>query len=56
MDFALTRDPDDDDLIHVARVHNADFIVSGDADLLEWQEQRPPVISPAEFDARLDWP
>ena len=30
-----------------------DYIVSGDADLLEWDEQHPPVIPPAEFEARL---
>jgi putative PIN family toxin of toxin-antitoxin system len=50
---AVTRDPDDDYVVHLARVHHADFIVSGDADLLEWHEQDPPVIPPAEFDARL---
>lgn len=27
----------------------ADFVVSGDKDLLEWSEQRPPVIAPAAF-------
>lgn len=51
---ALTRDPDDDYVIHLARAHHADFIVSGDADLLEWNEQDPPVIAPAEFEARLN--
>jgi putative PIN family toxin of toxin-antitoxin system len=50
---ALTRDPDDDYVIHLARAHNAEVIVSGDADLLEWGEQDPPVISPAEFETRL---
>jgi putative PIN family toxin of toxin-antitoxin system len=50
---ALTRDPDDDYIIHIARAHDADFIVSGDADLLEWDEQDPPVIPPVEFEARL---
>lgn len=50
---ALTRDPDDDYVIHLARTHDAEFIVSGDADLLEWREQSPPVITPDEFDARL---
>ena len=51
---ALTRDPDDDYVIHLARVHDVDFIVSGDADLLEWHEQNPPVIPPAEFEVRLN--
>ena len=46
---ALTRDPDDDYLIHLARAHKAAVIVSGDADLLEWDEQDPP----AEFEIRL---
>ncbi|HSF86670.1 MAG TPA: putative toxin-antitoxin system toxin component, PIN family [Acidimicrobiia bacterium] len=50
---ALTRDPDDDYVIHLARAHNAEVIVSGDADLLEWDEQDPPVIPQAEFETRL---
>jgi putative PIN family toxin of toxin-antitoxin system len=49
---ALTRDPDDY-LIHLAHAHDADVIVSGDADLLEWDDQHPPVISPSAFDALL---
>lgn len=49
----LTRDADDDYVIHLARAHYAYFIVSGDADLLEWAEQDPPVIRPAEFETRL---
>ena len=51
---ALTRDPDDDYVIHLARSHHADFVVSGDDDLLEWAEQEPPVIAPAEFEIRLN--
>ena len=50
---ALTRDPDDDYVIHLARAHDADFVVSGDSDLPEWNEQDPPVIPPAEFEAKL---
>jgi putative PIN family toxin of toxin-antitoxin system len=50
---ALTRDPDDDYVIHLARAHNAEVIVSGDADLLEWDEQNSPVIPPADFETRL---
>ena len=49
----LTRDPDNDYVIHLARAHNAEVIVSGDADLLEWDEQDPPVAPPAEFETRL---
>ena len=45
----LTRDRSDDYLIALAREHEAAFIVSGDKDLLEWSEQRPPVIAPAAF-------
>jgi putative PIN family toxin of toxin-antitoxin system len=52
---ALTRDPDDDYVIYLARAHTVDFIISGDADLLEWQEQRPPVLAPAEFETRMSW-
>jgi predicted nucleic acid-binding protein len=40
-------------VIHLAQAHDVDYIVSGDADLLEWDEQHPPVIPPAEFEARL---
>ncbi|MFQ5524115.1 MAG: putative toxin-antitoxin system toxin component, PIN family [Acidimicrobiia bacterium] len=53
---ALTRDPDDDYVIDLARAHDADFIVSGDADLLEWREQCPPVLTPADFEARWNQP
>ena len=49
----LTRDPDDDYVIYLARAYDAEVIVSGDADLLEWDEQDPPVIPPAEFETRL---
>lgn len=45
-----TRDPKDDYLIALARAHDVDTIVSGDNDLLEWQEQRPPVMTPAQFE------
>jgi hypothetical protein len=40
-------------MIHLARTHEADFIVSGDADLLEWDEHDLLVIPPAEFETRL---
>jgi hypothetical protein len=49
---ALTRDPDDY-VIHLARAHNAEFIVSGDADLLEWDERNPP--SSLRLNSRRDW-
>lgn len=47
---AHTRDLDDDYLVALAREHGADYIVTGDKDLLEWPEQRPPVIAPAAFE------
>ena len=51
---ALSRDPNDDYVIHLARAHDADLIVSGDADLLEWIEQDPQVVPPAQFEAILN--
>ena len=50
---ATTRDRDDDYLVTLARTHRADFIVTGDRDLLEWAEQHPPVITPAAFETLL---
>ena len=47
-----TRDPNDDYLIALARAHDVDAIVSGDKDLLEWEDQRPPVMTPAQFEDR----
>ena len=46
---SILRDRDDDFLVDLARIHDVDFIVSGDKDLLEWVEQRPRVISPSLF-------
>jgi uncharacterized protein len=48
-----TRDPDDDYLIALARENDAELIVSGDKDLLEWKPQQPPVITPSEFEQRI---
>jgi len=45
---------DNDYLIHPARVRQVDLIVSGDADLLEWVEQNPTVMTPADFEERID--
>jgi predicted nucleic acid-binding protein len=44
---------DDDYLVALARERGADFIVTGDNDLLDWAEQRPPVITPAAFEELL---
>lgn len=48
-----TRDQDDDYLVALARAHDVDVIVSGDNDLLEWEAQDPPVLTPAEFERRV---
>lgn len=45
----LTRDRDDDFVVYLARQHEADLIVSGDRDLLEWPGQDPPVVTPRQF-------
>lgn len=50
----MLRDADDDYLVALARAHNANFIVTGDKDLLEWEVQQPPVIKPAAFETMLD--
>ena len=47
-----TRDQNDDYLIALAKAHDVDAIVSGDKDLLEWEDQRPPVMTPAQFEDR----
>lgn len=47
-----TRDSNDDYLIALARTHDVDVIVSGDKDLLDWEGQRPPVMTPARFENR----
>ena len=49
----MLRDADDDYLVALARAHNADFIVTGDKDLLEWEGQQPPTITPAVFESML---
>jgi putative PIN family toxin of toxin-antitoxin system len=51
---ATTRDPDDDYLISLGRAHDADYIVTGDKDLLDWPGQRPPAITPAAFERLMD--
>jgi putative PIN family toxin of toxin-antitoxin system len=45
---AVTRDPEDDYLVALARAASAHFIVSGDRDLLE-ADVRPPVLTPREL-------
>ena len=48
-----TRDVDDDYLVALARENGVDFIVTSDKDLLEWEEQVPPVIAPPKFETIL---
>jgi uncharacterized protein len=50
---AEIRDPGDDYLVALARENDVEMIVSGDKDLLEWAAQRPPVVTPADFEGRL---
>ena len=49
-----TRDANDDYLIALARENQVEFIVSGDKDLLQWEQQRPLVMTPAQFEQRSD--
>lgn len=48
-----TRDPKDDYLVALAREHGAEFIVTGDKDLLEWDEREPPAVKPTDFETML---
>jgi predicted nucleic acid-binding protein len=50
---SLTRDPDDDFVIYLARGNDVDVIVSGDGDLLEWEGKQLPIVTPAEFERML---
>lgn len=50
----LSRDPDDDYLIALARATGADYLVSGDHDLLDLEDPDPPVLSPRQFADLLD--
>ncbi|HWE82816.1 MAG TPA: putative toxin-antitoxin system toxin component, PIN family [Gaiellaceae bacterium] len=45
----ISRDPKDDYLIALTRESSADALVSGDADLLVLEDNKPPVVSPATF-------
>jgi len=49
---SATRDHGDDYLVAPARCHSVDLIVSGDHDLLEWEAQDPPVLTPSQFERR----
>jgi predicted nucleic acid-binding protein len=43
-------------LVALAREHSANFIVTGDKDLLEWEDQTPPAMTPAAFEELLHGP
>ncbi len=45
----VTRDPDDDYLIALARPTRVDYLVSGDRDLLDLEDPDPPVLPPRQF-------
>jgi uncharacterized protein len=50
----VSPDPDDDYLIALARAADADYIVSGDRDLLDLTDPHPPVLTPRQFLDVLD--
>lgn len=46
----VISDPDDDQIIACARSVNADFIISGDADILDIEEKvKIPIVTSGEF-------
>lgn len=45
----MSRDPDDDYLIALARTARADALVSGDADLTDLDLTDLPVLTPRQF-------
>lgn len=49
----LTRDPDDDYLIALAREARADGLISGDRDLLDLVDPEPPIWTPSIFMAMI---
>lgn len=51
---AVSRDPNDDYLVAVARATGATAIVSGDADLLGVENPGVAIVAPREFVASLD--
>ncbi len=51
---SLSPDPDDDYLLALARAANADYLVSGDNDLISLADPDPPVLAPRAFLDRVD--
>ena len=51
----VCRDPDDEPYLQTALAGRADFIVSGDGDLLALREiEHIPIVTPADFDRMLN--
>ncbi|HTA32816.1 MAG TPA: putative toxin-antitoxin system toxin component, PIN family [Solirubrobacteraceae bacterium] len=48
-----TRDPDDEYLLVLARSAKVDALVSGDRDLTDLPETKPPIETPRQFSLRL---
>lgn len=53
---AISRDPDDDYLIALARSSGAHIVVSGDRDLTSFRDLAPPVVTPRAFLATIEGP
>jgi putative PIN family toxin of toxin-antitoxin system len=49
----VSRDPDDDYLIALARAAGASVLVSGDADLTSLEGAEPPIVTPRRFLATI---
>ena len=45
----VVRDPEDDYLVALAQAAGVDALVSGDRDLLEVADPRPPILDPRSF-------
>lgn len=50
----VTRDPDDDYLVALARKSDADVLVTGDRDLLDLEQIDVEVLAPREFVEQFD--
>jgi len=49
----LLRDESDDYLVALAQENGAEYIITGDRDLLDWNPQLLPIVSPAGFETIL---
>ena len=51
----ICRDPDDDPILSCARAASADYLVTGDSDLLELREfQGTRIVAPRDFELLLE--